>query len=285
MNEICRECILRRNLNKWPEGSPPEQTAEYQKKVTAWMDNSPADATGPEAVAYIKKLREEIFHEQEKDYSEIKRYFNALMMSKEPQLREKLRKAEDPLLFALQIAMTGNFIDFAAMNSVDEKQLERFLEEADKVRLSAEVTGQLRADLDRGRTLTYLTDNCGEIVMDKLLIGEIMRQFPRLEVTVIVRGKPVVNDATMEDAEQTGLTRMTRVIGNGSDINGTLLKKVSGEAYRAVTEADVVLAKGQGNYETLNGCGRPVYYLFMCKCAYFTNRFGVKLYEGVLARE
>ena len=131
----------------------------------------------------------------------------------------------------------------------------------------------------------YLTDNCGEIVMDKLLIEEIQKLNQKAEVTVIVRGLPVLNDVTMEDAIQVGLTEMVNVIGNGSEIAGTYLEDISEEAKNVIDDADVILAKGQGNFETLRMCGKNIYYIFMCKCEMFAKRFQVPRYYGMLIND
>ena len=133
--------------------------------------------------------------------------------------------------------------------------------------------------------MVYLTDNCGEIVLDKILIRQIMKEYPKVRVTVIVRGKPALNDATMEDARETGLSDITAVIGNGSGITGTWLPEISEEAREMIDAADLILSKGQGNFETLQGCGKNIYYMFLCKCRLFVERFQKKQFEGVLANE
>ena len=102
---------------------------------------------------------------------------------------------------------------------------------------------------------------------------------------MLVRGKAVLNDATMEDAKQIGLTEMVSVLGNGSGIAGTAFAKISEEARKVLKEADVILAKGQGNFESMYGCGLNVYYLFLCKCDWFVKRFGLTKNAGVFLRE
>ena len=109
--------------------------------------------------------------------------------------------------------------------------------------------------------------------------------YPSLEVTAIVRGLPALNDATMDDARQIGLTDLVNVIGNGTDIAGTVFDKISKEAQTALQEADVIISKGLGNFETLNGCGLNVYYLFMCKCKMFAEKFQKNLFEGILIND
>ena len=123
--------------------------------------------------------------------------------------------------------------------------------------------------------------------MDKLLIELLRELYPSLSVTVLVRGAPVLNDATMEDARQIGLDAIhgVSVMGNGDSIAGTVLERLSPEAFAAVMNADVLIAKGQGNYETLQGCGLRIYYAFLCKCQFFADRFSVPLLTGMLVRE
>ena len=117
------------------------------------------------------------------------------------------------------------------------------------------------------------------------MIEEIIRQNPELHITVIVRGEEVLNDATMVDAEQIGLTSIVKVIGNGSGIAGTSMRDISKEASDLMEQADVLIAKGQGNYETLQQCGLNIYYLFLCKCMMFANRFQVPQFTGMLMND
>ena len=136
------------------------------------------------------------------------------------------------------------------------------LNDADRFVIDEKQYDELTDDLRKAKKMVYLTDNCGEIVMDKLLIREIQKKYPDLQVTVLVRGAEVINDATMEDAVQVGLTEVAKVISNGSDIAGTWLEEISEEAKEALEEADVILSKGQGNFETLRKCGMNIYYIF-----------------------
>jgi uncharacterized protein with ATP-grasp and redox domains len=127
-------------------------------------------------------------------------------------------------------------------------------------------------------------DNCGEIVIDKLIIEELRKLNPQVNITAIVRGEEVINDATIEDAEQVGLNELVKVIGNGSDILGTCLKYISEEARTVIEEADVVLSKGQGNFETLQGYDKNIYYIFLCKCEMIAEMFGVEKFSPMLVK-
>ena len=159
------------------------------------------------------------------------------------------------------------------------------LKEDNKEPLNAQEYLHFRKDLSAASHLVYLTDNCGEIVLDKLVIILLKELCPELDITVIVRGFPVINDATMEDAQDIGLAELTTVIGNGSEVGGTWLPHISSEAREALESADLIIAKGQGNYETLHDCGLNIYYLFLCKCKWFQYQFNAKPLQGMFINE
>ena len=218
------------------------------------------------------------------DYTEIKKEFNRLMLALENELTETVQGAEDPLAAALRYARIGNYIDFAALAKVDKDQLLSLIRE-DNSTLDPREYALFREELSDARSLVYLTDNCGEIVLDKIAVKMLQKLYPHLSITVIVRGEPVVNDATMEDAAMCGLTELVPVIGNGSRVGGTWLPDISEEARQLLDRADVIIAKGQGNFETLNGCGLNIYYLFLCKCDWFVRLFNAKPLEGMFVNE
>jgi len=233
----------------------------------------------------ISRLQREMFGIELYDYTDIKKYFNSLMMEKAPEIEKEIMAAKDPLKLAVQYAMTGNYIDFGAVENVNEEDLNKYLERAKEIPVKEAEYEAFKADIRKAQKLVFLTDNCGEIVMDKLLIKELKRQNPSIDLTVIVRGEDVSNDATLIDAEQIGLTDMVKVIGNGSGIAGTSMKDISEETLNLMKEADVLIAKGQGNFETLQMCGLNIYYLFMCKCMMFANRFRVPQFTGMLIND
>ena len=219
------------------------------------------------------------------DFTEIKRHFNALMLEGEAEFESRVLASEDPLKSAVQYAMMGNFIDFSALDKVEESRLMELIDRAPDITVDEECLELLRERTEKGHTLVLITDNCGEIVMDKILLRQLLRLNPDLSVTVIVRGGPVANDATIEDAEQVGLTEFGCCIGNGNATDGSVMRIMSREAREAITRADVVIAKGQANYETLYGCACNVFYIFMCKCMLFMDRFKVPQFTGILTFE
>ena len=284
LNSECMNCLLTHQLGKTPADVSEEKRVDYMQRVLRILSEANKQDSAPVIVRSIYRLQKEMFG-METDYTEIKRYYNQRMLEKAVSIEQGIEAREDPLKCAIQYAMTGNYIDFAALHTVEEDKLDVLLHKAEENLIDEETYAALKQDLERAGRLVYLTDNCGEIVLDKLLLKVIEKLYPEIQVTVIVRGGPVANDATMEDAVQTGLTDMAHVIGNGNDVGGTWLEGLSQAAGEALDQADVVISKGQGNFETLQGCGLNIYYIFMCKCSMFTKRFHVKQFDGILIND
>lgn len=280
----CIRCLAVHQLDKVPEGISDDIKADYMQRILKIIGDAPKEYAAPVVARSIAAVQMELFGEKD-DFTEIKKHFNQVMLNREDQVRRKVQEAEDPLKMALQYAMIGNYIDFGARYQVDEKYLTELLDSAGEKEFDQEQYEALQRDLAGAGKLVYLTDNCGEIVMDKVLIALLQKQYPNLSITVIVRGAPVSNDATLEDARQIGLTEMVRVIGNGNDIAGTWMPEVSEEAKAELDSADVILAKGQANYETMRKCGRNIYYLFLCKCRLFAAWFGQQQFTGMLIND
>ena len=241
--------------------------------------------SSPEVGSAVSAVYRECFG-PERDYTEIKRGFNAMMLALEPALRADVDAAPDPLERAVQYAMVGNYIDFSALGDVNEGELRRKLDAVGGMHVDASALEALRREAASARRLALFTDNCGEIVTDKVLLRALRGLNPALDIAVIVRGEPVTNDATLEDADQVGMGEVAnRVIGNGCDLQGNVIARISEEARAEAEAADVLISKGQANYEGLSGCGLNIYYIFMCKCQMFMDRFGVAQFSGVLTKE
>jgi uncharacterized protein with ATP-grasp and redox domains len=202
-------------------------------------------------------------------YREAKDRHNALAASLLPDLRARVEAAADPFDLAVRLAIAGNVIDLGVTGRVSEGEVRRSIEQA----LSEPVVGPLEAlreAVAEARDILYLADNCGEIVLDRLLI----ERLPAGRVTVAVRGAPILNDATMADAHAVGLSEVASIIDNGSDAPGTVLADCSPAFRHRFASADVVIAKGQGNFESLSEAPRPVFILFKVKCAVVAAHVG-----------
>ena len=233
-------------------------------KVMAFLAEADYSKTNSEIMGETWKL---ITREtgQEDPYAEIKKRYNRMLLDEEEELRLSVKRSEDPLCGALRLAAAGNQIDFAGSREV------RFVMEEVYHRmngmLAVDDSGQLFKDLKDAKSVLYIGDNCGEIVLDKLFIEEIRKQYPDLSVTYGVKGEPIVNDVTILDARMTGMERVAEVIENGSGALGTVLSDTSLQVRNVFEKADVIISKGQGNFESLSECtDKNIYHLMMVKC-------------------
>lgn len=280
----CISCLVNKQLKAYPDNISEAQKTEYMQSVLKIVSEATADMSAPVIVGKIYDLQKEMFG-MEQDFTEIKKYYNEQMLKRYNNFCQTITASSEPLKLAIRYAMIGNYIDFGAMKNVDEEQLHELLAQAESIELNPTEYENLKNEIINKKNMVYLTDNCGEIVFDKLLIETIQKINPELNITVIVRGYKVLNDATMEDAIQVGLDQITTVTGNGSNIAGTCLDEISEEAKNLIEQADFIISKGQGNFETLQECGLNIYYLFLCKCMMFANRFKVPRFTGMLLND
>jgi len=213
-------------------------------------------------------------------YRELKQKFNHSALRMCAELEERVRTSEDPLETAVRLAIAGNIIDLGVKTSIKESDIERVIRECLTVDFDSRQIEGFRNAVSRAEKILYLADNAGEIVFDRLLI----EQLPTEKVTVVVKGKPVINDATMEDAESAGLTKLVEVIDNGSDAPGTILESCSQAFCNRFAEADLVIAKGQGNYETLSDVDKNVFFILKVKCPVIARDLGCEVGEMILRK-
>ncbi len=209
-------------------------------------------------------------------FAEVKRIANARAMARLDGLRDRVRGARDPLEEALRVAVAGNLIDFGVSDSFD---LEEALARAEGAAAHFDYEGFARA-LSGARRILYIGDNAGEIAWDRLAVEELLGMGK--EVTFAVRSGPALNDATLEDARYVGLDRLCRVIGTGAALPGITLEEASDEFRREFRNADLVLAKGMGNFEGLVGVSDKVFFLLVAKCLPVARELGVPVGTVVL---
>lgn len=280
----CIACLVTRQWEQISKFDDEPAKAAYMRDVLRTVADAGIDDSAPVVVAAITRLHRNCFGDSD-DFDIIKAEYNARLLQLEQDLSGRIARSGDPLASAVKLARAGNYIDFGAMGRIEDSKLLALIGRAESEELDAETYRAFAHDLETARSLVYLTDNCGEIVLDKLLIRTIQQRYPRIQITAVVRGAPVLNDATQADASAVGMPDVCEVLGNGTDIGGTQLDRINAESKERITGADIVLSKGQGNFETLHGCGLNVYYLFLCKCAWFTRRFGLELHKGVFVSE
>ena len=188
----------------------------------------------------------------------------------------KINKSNNPLQTALKLSIAGNLIDFAAKHTFNETDLFDMIEHIDHINLSLDYSKDLFRQLKKAKSLLYLGDNCGEIVIDKCLIKILKRYYPHLTITYGVRGIPIVNDVTIKDAREVKMNEIAQIISNGDGSLGTVIERTSRDFQTCFSSSDVVIAKGQGNYEGLRHVNKEnMYFLFMAKCDVIASSVGV----------
>ncbi len=213
-------------------------------------------------------------------YRKEKRASNTMALAMVPDCYASLKASRDTLATGAHLAVAGNIIDLGIGHGFDIHTTLRTAVDTPFVINDIE---ELRAKLAQARRVLYLGDNAGEIVFDRLFIEVIRELYPHADVTFTVKSGPVINDATMADARQTGMTRVCTVMETGGADIGAPLKRVSREFLKAFRAADVIIAKGHGNYETLSDVpARPLVFILKTKCPVVARSLGVPLGSSVL---
>ncbi|RLB37386.1 MAG: hypothetical protein DRH12_14425 [Deltaproteobacteria bacterium] len=262
----CYSCFLRHGL----EASRIAGLSEAQQKrvldeIMRVLQDMRAEATPPELAQVIHKRIREMTGGGD-PYKQVKEEQNRLMLSIEESLKREVEEAPRPLVAALKLAGACNAIDMGPTRTW--KTSEELIYQLRHPNLDHFEERELLECLTGARNLLYVADNAGEIVGDKILLSAIRREMPSVEITIAVRGGPILNDATMEDAIKVGIDKLGRIITTGSDAPGAILSSCSKEFTQCFQEADVVIAKGQGNYEALEGCEKEdLFFLLQVKCA------------------
>jgi len=202
-------------------------------------------------------------------YRAAKERTNRLALVLDPEIRDRVRAASDPLEMAVRMAIAGNVIDFGIGNRIDEETLRRTIDSMATAPLDGDISA-FSHEARAAKSILYLADNAGEIVFDRVLMEELGPD----RVAVAVRGRPVLNDALRADAEAAGLVGLVEIIDNGSDAPGTIIEECTEEFRRRFWGAGLVIAKGQGNYETLSDATRPVWFVLLAKCAVIARNIG-----------
>lgn len=284
INSFCLACLINMQESQVRGFDDEEKKMTYMREVLAFLSSCDPELSAPALVKPLSRIYEKYWGKRDSMES-VKQEFNDYLLSMEKELEQRIRRHADPLETALCYARTGNYIDYAAVKDISKEKLLELFEEQGSAGLEKSVYQQFHADLRTASSLVWLTDNCGEIVLDKIAMKVLHEQYPALKITAIVRGEPVVNDADTEAAHYVGLDRIVDVTGNGSGIAGTDLSDISDESRRMIREADLIVSKGQGNFETIHGCGLNIYYLFLCKCDWFVKKFNAERFQGMFINE
>jgi len=273
----CIPCFIRQALDSarlvTEDETVHEQVLRNVLQATSKMDlrDSP-----PAMGQYIHRLIRKTTGNSD-PYREIKDHFNHFALELYPKLKARVESSANPLETALKLAIAGNVIDFGVNNKLEESSVYESIENA----LVSPVDGNFEGFSDtvsRADNILYLADNAGEIVFDRLLI----EQMPLGKITLAVRGFPVINDATMDDARATGITGLVEVIDNGADVPGTILQECNEAFIKRFRNAELIIAKGQGNYETLSEVEKDIFFILKAKCPVIARDLGCRVGSLVL---
>jgi len=275
----CVPCLLRQALEAARNST--DDTAVHERivrEVLAELSTSDLSMSPPAVGQRVHRRLRELTGVAD-PYREAKDRFNQLALDLLPDLRKRVAAAPDPFTAALKMAIAGNVIDLGANSGVTEDDARQAVLQAADEPVIGDIEA-LRHDIQDAERILYLGDNCGEIVFDRLFL----EQLPHERITFAVRGRPVLNDVTRVDAETAGITDLMPVIDNGSDAPATILSDCSNELREHFAAADLVIAKGQGNFESLSEAPGDIAFLFRAKCSAIAEVVAQPLGSHLLVR-
>jgi len=276
----CYACFLRQALEAARLGGADEhQQHRVLSQVLGALQDADLDSTPPEMGRIVHRIvRRELGAED--PYREVKEKSTRQALNLYSRLKGLVREAPDPLACAVHLATAGNVIDFGTPDApVDLKGLWSAVKKLLSQPLAIGHVDQLRRALSNADQVLYLSDNAGETVFDRVLIEVLDR--PTLYV---VKGSPILNDATREDAVAAGIDQVAQIVSNGTDAPGTILAEWSPELRAEFHKADLIIAKGQGNYETLSDADGNIFFLLKAKCPVVARDLQVSVGSIVIKR-
>lgn len=257
---------------------------EMMREVLGYLKDIDYSKSNPEVMGGTWKIILKYLSDAD-PYSAIKKEYNLEILKTSDEIETIIQNSENKFNTALKIAIVGNLIDFAAKHKFDFEMLRQKILNVMNTDLAVDNSKQLYDKLKKAKSVLYIGDNCGEICLDKLFIKYIKKDFPDIKVFFGVRGQAVINDVTYDDAKMIGMHEVAEIVENGDGSLGTVLNRVSENFKNIFYSADIVIAKGQGNFESLSEEEREsIFYLLMAKCGPVANMLGVEVMSIVCAQ-
>lgn len=274
IRDKCLPCLVNQVI-KVAHMTHATNKEELYHKVFEYLSQLDFELTNPEIIGQTFQMVKEHIGVND-PYYDIRHFYNQMFLEHRKSFQEKIEQSEDVLTTAVKYAVIGNIIDFNPVHNHDIKDIMKWFDDIDQLDLTINHIEYLKDDLKEANTLLYLGDNCGEICLDYLLIEKIKAMNPQLDIYFGVRGQPVVNDSIAEDAYEIGMNQYAKIISNGDSSLGTVLKRTSPKFYDVYRQADIVIAKGQANYESLSEeIDKNIYFMLMVKCDVISQDIGV----------
>jgi len=285
----CIPCFFKQALEAARlAGANKKTQKKILNKLTKEIPKFSLDSSPPEMGRVIYGLVRKITRTKD-PYREIKSKSNRLVLKIYPRLKDKVKYSKDRLLKAVELAIAGNIIDYGVKNSLDvNKEIRKILSEEEKT-IKKEKKNlfnykDFRRTLHKAATVLYLGDNAGEVVFDRILIEEIKKVDKNKRIIYAVKEKPIINDALIEDARLCGIDKLAELVSNGLDIPGTDLSLCANNFLEIYKKSDMIISKGQGNFESLSDSKKDIFFLFMAKCPVVAKHVGCDVGDIILLR-
>lgn len=251
-----------------------EALEKVLKQALSLISNMDMSTPPPVVASRIHRIIKEVTGDLD-PYLQVKEKYNREALDLYPYLKSLVQNAEDKFSMAVKIAIAGNIIDFGSRSTSEDLNLKDSLEEVLSQSPAINHMDYLKSEIEKASNILYLADNTGEIVFDRVFIEHILPE----NITLAVRGKPILNDANYEDVVFVGLANLVKVIDNGDDVPGTYLESCSKEFQEAFNSADLIISKGQGNYETLSDVEKNIVFLLRAKCDCVSREIGCNFHD------
>ena len=281
ISSACIPCLARQLIEISEEST--QSLADEQKIIKAGLKilgSLEFNQTAPEIAYEIHQVAKKITQIQD-PYKNLKKEYNLIAQKIYDRIIEEkwMEKAEDKFDLACRLAIAGNIIDFSVCLNLTEKEILDSVEKSIETPLWGKGTQSLQKAILSANQILFIADNAGEIIFDKFLLD----QLPLEKVIFAVKGQAIVNDATLEDAQVAGITKKVKVIDNGFGAQGTILSRCSESFLNYFERADLIISKGQANYETLSDRqDKNIFYLMRAKCSVIANSLGCQPMDYVL---
>ncbi|MCK4352253.1 DUF89 family protein [candidate division WOR-3 bacterium] len=276
----CIPCFLKQAL--WASRiitNDEKKIKEILDEIGMMVKDIPLNSSPPETGRLVyKKIREMLGVPD--PFKKIKEKYTKIALKLYPFLKKEIEESKDRLLTAIRLSIAGNVIDFGADREFElEKEIYEILKKEKKFAICD--YNKFKEHLASTDEILYIGDNAGETVFDRILIEEmnpalVHKGGVNKPTTFVVREKPVINDATREDAVEAGLSQVATILSSGTDAPGVVLKTTNKEFRKVYNNAKFIISKGQGNYEALSEEKRPIFFLLKIKCPVIAKDIGLK---------
>ena len=283
MQEKCLPCVVNQAI-KVADMVGMKEKGNLLRRVFSYLSQVDYNAiTSPELIGEIFSIIKEETGNQD-PYKETRQKYNKMFLERLPVYEKEIEQSKNPFEEAVKYAIIGNVIDFNPIHELTIRDVERHFKRLKGENLEINDAAFLQKELETAKTILYLGDNCGEICLDKILLKKIKAMNPKVQIFFATRGAAVVNDSIEEDAYLVGIDEVATVVSNGDSSLGTVLSRTSKEFLQIYEKADVVIAKGQANYECLSTEKKNIYFLLMTKCQTIAKDIGALEMKMILKR-